>query len=29
MGLFKSIISFALVAGSNYIAYKAVDYRIF
>lgn len=29
MGLFKSVISFALVAGSNYLAYKFADYRIF
>lgn len=29
MGLFKSVISFALVVGSNYLAYKLTDYRIF
>lgn len=29
MGMFKSVISFALVVGSNYLAYKLTDYRIF
>ena len=29
MGLFKSVISFVLVVGSNYMAYKLTDYRIF